>query len=69
MEFIDSMAEAMAMIQNACQLNTEWKNCEVCPFRDYCDVLEIEELGTPDEWELSQKFEKFQKILYNIIVR
>ena len=53
MDFINSMAEAIAMIQNACQLNTEWKNCEICPFRDYCDVLEYEELGTPDEWELS----------------
>ena len=40
MSFVKAMKEAMKMIYAACKQNDEWANCQYCPFKDYCDVIE-----------------------------
>ena len=49
MDFISKMEEAMVLLQEACKMNDEWAKCNDCPFGDYCDTLEREGFGTPDE--------------------
>ncbi len=50
MEFVEDMQKAMFDLVLACRKNEEWVNCKYCPFRKYCDVLEANGLGTPDDW-------------------
>ena len=40
MDFVEKMKDAMWMVMNACNLNDEWANCQYCPFKEYCDVIE-----------------------------
>lgn len=48
-DFVERMREAMFVMQEACKLNDNWRDCMNCPFKVYCDVLEENGLGTPDE--------------------
>ena len=48
-EFVEQMIEAMNVMQMACKGNDTWDDCQYCPFGTYCDVLEENGLGTPDE--------------------
>ena len=47
MEFVEKMKEAMQMVADACNLNTDWCDCKYCPFRTYCDAMEIQIGITP----------------------
>lgn len=51
MEFIAKIKEAMELLHEACKMNEEWRNCQYCPFGDYCNSLEEAGFGTPDEVE------------------
>lgn len=49
MNWIETMKQAMATLQNACQSNTEWSACNKCPFDRYCTALMDAELIDPFE--------------------
>ena len=40
MNFTVQIKEAMIMLQEACKLNENWKDCIYCPFGEYCDAIE-----------------------------
>lgn len=48
------MEKGMKIIYSACRKNLDWANCERCPFRVYCDILEKKTGDTPDMWELKE---------------
>ena len=52
MEWIDEIKKAMTMLKNGCNKNIYWADCSKCPFDDYCTVLEVHGIGTPDEWKI-----------------
>ena len=39
MDWIEEMREAMKMMNKACQKNTAWADCSLCPFTEMCDIL------------------------------
>ena len=39
MSWVNQMAKAMAMMQEACEANGEWNRCGDCPFNVYCTAL------------------------------
>jgi hypothetical protein len=49
MDFTIKMKEAMVLLHEACKMNDEWVKCRKCPFTDYCDAIEENGLGTPDD--------------------
>ena len=49
MEFVEKIRQAMQMLHDACAMNDTWRNCQYCPFKDYCDAMEEADLGTPDD--------------------
>ena len=49
MEFVEKIKEAMKMLHDACAMNDKWQNCKYCPFEEFCDAMEKDHLGTPDE--------------------
>jgi len=48
LKWVLQMDEAMALLQEACQANSEWNACyEHCPFCEYCDALMDAKLVDP----------------------
>lgn len=47
MDSKEKMLEAMKAIQEACNMNTAWADCDKCPFRVYCDAIEQNDLQIP----------------------
>ena len=41
------MAQAMDMMQEACNENKDWDKCHTCPFDDFCTALMDAELIEP----------------------
>lgn len=48
MDWKEKMIEAMKNLQDACNMNDEWAKCNECPFRAYCDSIEVDYDITPD---------------------
>jgi acetyl-CoA carboxylase beta subunit len=46
-EWQKKMIEAMKNLQDACNMNDEWAKCNECPFRAYCDSIELDYDITP----------------------
>lgn len=51
MDWVEKMKVAMLRVQEACQTNDKWSNCQNCPFDEYCTVLLEHGFGEPSEWE------------------
>lgn len=47
MSWVNQMAKAMAMMEEACKANGEWNRCGDCPFDAYCAVLMEADLIDP----------------------
>ena len=47
MDWKEKMIKAMKDLQDACNENPNWADCKDCPFRDYCDSIEMEYDITP----------------------
>ena len=52
MSWIEEVNVAMKLLKDACKRNEMWSECGKCPFDAYCTVLEVHEMGTPDEWKI-----------------
>lgn len=52
MDWVEKMKVAMLRVQEACQTNDKWSNCQNCPFDEYCTVLLEHGFGEPSEWEI-----------------
>ena len=48
--FTEAITEAIEALKNACAKNTSWRNCNICPFEEYCDAIQKDGLPTPDLW-------------------
>lgn len=55
MDWKDEMKKAMKAIATACSHNTDWTKCYLCPFYQYCNAIEKDGCGVPDEWGLIEK--------------
>ena len=53
MDWIEQMKEAMMMVKTACAQNTQWADCDVCPFREQCDAFEQNGMiDIPAAWKI-----------------
>ncbi len=50
-EFVMAITVAIEDLKNACAKNTSWRNCNICPFEEYCDAIQKDGLPTPDLWD------------------
>ena len=53
--WIEKMKKAMQEIKGACTENGNWGDCWKCPFKEYCDILEEQEIDIPETWNLEDK--------------
>ena len=52
------MAQAMDVMQEACEENKDWSKCHLCPFDTFCTALMDAKLIDPHEginWEYADK--------------
>ena len=40
-KWIEKIKKGMALIKEGCDEVKEWADCAECPFREYCDLIEI----------------------------
>lgn len=38
-EWMYKIAQGMALIKEGCSMNEYWKNCDYCPFNEYCYAI------------------------------
>ena len=55
MHWLEKIKAGMALIKEGCNQNTDWTKCPLCPFYEFCVLIEEDSKQTPDEaffpWE------------------
>ena len=50
--WVGQMLEVMRAMHDTCAQNKEWRGCKMCPFEDYCDVIQDAHMNIPQEWNI-----------------
>lgn len=48
--WVGQMIEVMYIMKAACAQNKEWCDCQMCPFEQYCEILQDANMNIPSEW-------------------
>lgn len=53
MDWKNEIIEGMKTIKKICANNT-WLDCIDCPFGEYCNILENNGYGVPEDWSINK---------------